>query len=371
MVQLWLTMLSLFKQGFQVGKPILESLLARFFCCFTSLPYFSNNAWGLFYKAHFLARTGQLNASVLNDFSCSIMNRDLYHKRIVLIKYAWKCYGAEAAINWVNKLEKQPPVAGSLQIKSKYYALVASLNLKLNYIQQAQLYYDKAIKLEPASVVKFLALSAFFQTKSSCQHATYSKIHNYIKQTQGEAPWQGCSKVTVIGNAPNLLGAGQGSQIDVSEFTIRFNYYNTAEKYRPDTGTKTDLWVITPSFPMTEAELKQRSVNKVLITGFEHAYFDTQVWQMFKILEENNVKLYFLPDEYYLQLVELLGAPPSAGICILYYLYHSLGVLDPKQVLGFEFGTQHYYKTWRLNLSRHNWGKEKALFLNMLNRAEL
>ncbi|HDZ9160661.1 TPA: hypothetical protein RUY82_003349, partial [Vibrio cholerae] len=72
-----------------------------------------------------------------------------------------------------------------------------------------------------------------------------------------------------------------------------------------------------------------------------------------------------IPNRIYEELISRLGAMPSAGLAILYWIYKEIGPIPKGSVFGFSFGnqksnsSQHYFlNTKSKSHYNHNWSKE-------------
>lgn len=161
----------------------------------------------------------------------------------------------------------------------------------------------------------------------------------------------------VVGNSPNLRGAGDGELIDSFDVVCRMNRFETA-RYIPDTGMRTDLYVTNLLFDFTP--FMPPDVKAVVVSRPMARQYAQNVGLASMMRHAGNLpadKSYGLPSEDYAILLDLLGIAntenrgvnPTTGLVTLYLL---LRYAKPSQIglFGFDFfqsivggGPAHYF----------------------------
>ncbi len=177
----------------------------------------------------------------------------------------------------------------------------------------------------------------------------------------------GARTVAVVGNSPCELGRGAGAQIDAHDIVIRFNNFSTSYPFTPDYGSKTTIWVKTGMFETVQRRVGEKFDLIVQPAGhlpFSSAHGVDVVWSA--ILDDCEME--FVPRKFKYELVKKLGATPSAGLLILYWLHSLNGPLSRSSIFGFsmtdqpEGGHTVYHSAPDNGAYRHNWQAERAIF---------
>lgn len=159
--------------------------------------------------------------------------------------------------------------------------------------------------------------------------------------------------IAVVGNAPQLAGAGHGAKIDEAGFVVRFNQFATGA---PDFGKKTDVLVRSPSFE-GGAPLGCRWQ---VVSGAD---------AVFRVRRDSLFAEWIAPPtvgvalEVWRDLVRELEAPPSAGVLTLAWFHRILDSWKPLCGFGFGFDIGQYHagsKRFRPG-KRHDWEGERRL----------
>jgi hypothetical protein len=167
--------------------------------------------------------------------------------------------------------------------------------------------------------------------------------------------------VCVVGNSPCLLGKGRGAEIDGHDLVLRFNNFETLD-YEQDFGRKTDIWV----------RGRQKSVwrydgrkPKSMIVAGSPMFWRMKNGQYFAAdcalanLQAEEVE----PRTYY-GAARQIGAPPSSGLLVIWWLICLRGSFQGVTIAGFDPGGQkegltHYFpRPPRLTPVPHNWAAE-------------
>lgn len=181
--------------------------------------------------------------------------------------------------------------------------------------------------------------------------------------------------VAVVGNAPCEIGKKRGAEIDARGLVIRFNNFSEAPEVIPDYGGKTDVWVRAPTYLRAWRRYGRRfqlmMFGRPILWRVEHGVEALADIAMIGAAADE------MPARLYAELQIALGAPPSAGIAILYWIRHCLGSLDGVLVAGFDpasqsAGLKKYFDHLPLNAEPpHNWAAEAQMLEEMIAGAPL
>ena len=164
-------------------------------------------------------------------------------------------------------------------------------------------------------------------------------------------------RVSVVGNSPALLKETSGREIDAADLVIRFNNVSDLKRQRAHTGTKTDIWVVSPSTPVT---LCPEDAKLVIISGLHALDRASFYWRHLPSLER---ELTQFPAGIWYELVRCFQAPPSAGTLLLASL-ESLCQDIAIKTYGFttcdnQLGqVPNHHADHKPRSSRHNWEAE-------------
>lgn len=166
--------------------------------------------------------------------------------------------------------------------------------------------------------------------------------------------------IAIVGNGARLNGAGLGEQIDQHRFVLRFNRFTGANSTREDNGIKLDIWVRAPDYVGPAPR-----VDWLLMTG-PAIQFKLQNWRPLKPLIKNGAKLVCVPLSAWRDLVAELGAPPSGGLLVAYWLAQQPGLKPHLRLFGFGFEPEngevyHQGVPGHQPNDRHNWQGERVL----------
>lgn len=174
--------------------------------------------------------------------------------------------------------------------------------------------------------------------------------------------------ICIVGNAPNVIGSCCGSQIDAHRLVIRFNNYSTDAPYAIDVGSRTDIWVrMLPTSLITRNA--DPALRLIIFTGANTLNRPITKWHYLADLIRSGYSIDFFIPEYFFELQEILGAPPSSGLMICYTIYRINGSLSKSSVYGLSMdgsagkaSNYHYSDPNAFAAPRHHWEKEKAIF---------
>ena len=118
-------------------------------------------------------------------------------------------------------------------------------------------------------------------------------------------------RISVVGNSPALLNETSGHEIDSADLVVRFNNVSDLKRQRAHTGTRTDIWVMSPSTPVTLCPEDAKLVIVSSLHALDRASF---YWRHLPSLER---ELTQFPAGIWYELVRCFQAPPSAGTLLL------------------------------------------------------
>jgi len=179
-------------------------------------------------------------------------------------------------------------------------------------------------------------------------------------------------KISIVGNAPTEIGKNDGQIIDNSDLVFRFNSAIISPQYSPAYGSRTDYWVVSPSYPFRKDEPK---AENIVISGIAPFHKPSLYWQALAKLnnDSTNVRFFVFPSEIWYQLVSRLHAPPSAGLLCLATILPLQSQALSVELFGFsryrETEKNHYGDSSRRS-SRHNWSEESKLINELATNAE-
>jgi hypothetical protein len=177
-------------------------------------------------------------------------------------------------------------------------------------------------------------------------------------------------RLCVVGNAGHLSGSGLGEEIDAHECVLRFNKWRSDRSSRAgDLGDRLDVWVCNPTFVPQALRQGFPVPRWVVLTGPDALYNRAgkgEDWVALLRLRDAGAQVVTFPLAVWGGLVEILGAPPSAGLMMLEWMRREFGGLDGVTIAG--FGTrasvdERYHHAGRQMRPgrRHDWLAEAGL----------
>lgn len=174
--------------------------------------------------------------------------------------------------------------------------------------------------------------------------------------------------VAVVGNAPNLLQHQDGALIDQHQLVVRFNAASLTEKYRPHIGTRTDLWVVSPSLSSRQPSLPARAM---VISGINPLVGRSRYWRTLATRKFPRIAQF--NELHWYGLIEQLSAPPSAGLLMLKSLCENqsrlqvsaFGFTRPDEIAGQLSGANYHNR--KPGSNRHNWQAEALVLEELLS----
>lgn len=141
----------------------------------------------------------------------------------------------------------------------------------------------------------------------------------------------------VVGNSPCDIGKRRGLKIDSSDLVVRFNSAVVDYPHSLDYGSKTDVLVLNPRYYETKRNTKD---NLKLIVVSDGSLYATRnlAYRLHDL--HGQAQICLVPDRVDRLLVHALGASPSSGMKILYWLYLCFGPIDRSRLCGFSMVDQ-------------------------------
>ena len=164
-------------------------------------------------------------------------------------------------------------------------------------------------------------------------------------------------RIAVVGNSPEILNDTSGRDIDSADIVIRFNNVSDLKRQREHTGTRTDIWVMSPSTPVT---LCPEDAKLVIVSGLQPLDRASFYWRHLPTVER---ELTQFPAGIWYELVRCFQAPPSAGTLLLASLESLCQDISIK-TYGFttcnsQLGeVPNHHADHKPRSSRHNWAAE-------------
>ena len=128
--------------------------------------------------------------------------------------------------------------------------------------------------------------------------------------------------IAVVGNARSLCTTSYGRAIDSKDIVIRINRAPMFSEFSH--GTKTDWLALATTIEKKHFE----SLSTKKLIWMSHKRKRLKQWMMEK-------PLYLFPQELYAEIKQSIGAPPSTGLMMLYWL--SKTSFASLNIYGFDF----------------------------------
>lgn len=285
------------------------------------------------------------------------------------IKYIWKVEGITKELR--NVLAKL--MAYKKIFKADDYMWLAALYCDAGYYTKAIQFYKCAYEKDRTVTQRntYLKLTSLV-LKTAPELVENSnwveKIYNKIERSSGifEDLVGKANSIAIVGNSPIEIGKGLGASIDKHELVIRFNNFSTSSEFRSDYGSKTDVWIKAGYFDL----MSRRSVEefKLIVQPMgDMVHRDPKACSYVLDYVDNDVMVEFFDPVLSYELYHILGAQPSSGIMVLYYIYKIIGKIPEKSVFGFAFvdqakGSTGYTHRVKAGKFYHNWQGELDLF---------
>jgi len=247
---------------------------------------------------------------------------------------------------------------------------IKSLSQNLRFRLQALcLEYDMALRddighiVETPRLQRYPSLAANLHRNAQAQSDLTTLAKQFIERTlpltDSLDAFGPLNRICIVGNAPSELGKERQSDIDGGDLVFRFNHANTDKEFQQAYGTRTDYWVISPSYALRPTNLK---AQRIVVSGISPFDKPSQYWKVLARLD--NIAYYTFPKTIWYSLVTKLAAPPSAGILCLATLTNWRSEETIIESFGFSSGAvtrQNHYADNQKRSNRHNWVAESEL----------
>ena len=296
------------------------------------------------------------------------------HKpRLELIRYLWGTYGVGPSVldecNFlVNKQARYNLTSADHMMFAAIYCEAGRYILAERQYFQAISKDEKILnKIQYFNLMRYLSFNGKLpgDLRESVQKVSHklergqSFFESFIMQNK--------NSFCIVGNGPSEIGSSNGDSIDENKVVIRFNAFKTTYPECLDYGKKTDIWVKTGSY-MDVPRRDMNSLRLVIISGYNPSSRNSMGLDLFVDAVDKDTEICTIPAYVYEELFEILGATPSAGLAIVYWIYKIMGPLKKENVYGMSFGKQekhcseHYFKNnHKVKYSSHLWESESFI----------
>lgn len=172
----------------------------------------------------------------------------------------------------------------------------------------------------------------------------------------------------LVGNAPTELNTSNGKIIDSKKIVIRINNYSL--EYPEDYGIKEDIWVRVANNEVNDLNTKK---NRMIIYAGNNFSIKRRNASKFFLKPYLLEKEYtVIPSHIYITLINKLGALPSTGLVIAYWIYTLTGKIPRENLFGFSHFShirnykEHYFEDKNeRGIHLHEWDKEMIIFADI------
>lgn len=151
--------------------------------------------------------------------------------------------------------------------------------------------------------------------------------------------------IAIVGNSPEIIGMGQGGEIDGRDIVVRMNSFVLKDEYLVDTGCKTNIFVDNSNNGVIKCRNHRKieefewtflpyDITHIFISQFCNRDAFLQSWDF--IVKNKLTKMVYFPAEHSISLKkELKTISPSAGIITIWYFYRIRGKILETEIFGF------------------------------------
>lgn len=200
-----------------------------------------------------------------------------------------------------------------------------------------------------------------------------SRIFENIKANQLNKNFESYikgKKVAIVENG-TINNENAGKEIDSHDIVIRFNSFNSIEKFAQTHGTKTNVWSLNGN----ETSIDIENIDFYIVR--QNCYlknYACYIEKFNKYLDKGTNILYF-PDNFWSEIRDDYSVEsPSGGLQMIYWVKSVNPDFNDKNCFGFAFKNKnsthddfstHYYNG-KKELNGHSFDKEKAAILKIL-----
>ncbi|MYM64711.1 glycosyltransferase family 29 protein [Pseudomaricurvus sp. HS19] len=176
--------------------------------------------------------------------------------------------------------------------------------------------------------------------------------------------------IGVVGNSPCEIGQGKGEAIDSHDLIFRFNF-SVAYDYAQDYGRNTNYLVCNVS--NLSRLVSSAFPPGLILAGPDFLDFPSNIGVLKQAVAQG-VAPAILPKSYFVELAELLGAAPSSGMLLVYFIFRMRGSFQGVNLFGISLtdqvsdqpGAANYFRKSRPSF-RHNWPGEMRLLQELVS----
>jgi hypothetical protein len=214
---------------------------------------------------------------------------------------------------------------------------------------------------------RYKQLSAQPDSKADWRHQQLNKMSKLTNQFIHQV--QKAKSIIVVGNAAYSYHTDSAEFIDSHDLVFRFNHC-FAQTHEPGvTGQKLSYWVIAPD---CQTSLRLQPEHGCLLSGPEALGWIKTTQRVQQLVGSSD--LLHIPLQIWRNLVHQLGAPPSSGLLILYWLFtlvehegviHRIGFSTPEHC---DQARYHHILQEHQGSTRHHWNMEWKLLEKWFQR---
>lgn len=309
------------------------------------------------------------------DICMALAPHDVFLPLVDMISYMWRVQGCGRRLNDLClRLEKFK------KLRPSDYLLLAAIYNETGQYARAINMHQKARNLDAdfTGRMQYLSLGITLSKRGILSHEeAMPYLLSNLKISKDQESFKDLvlksrSAIAVVGNSPVLLNSGSGDAIDAHDLVIRFNGYSTDFAYNNDYGSKTNVWVKTGHY----LDVPRRNINNfdcVVLSGCNFQNRSAAGLDLVWDHVNSSSSIAFIPNAVYEDLFRGLQATPSAGLCIIYWIYTLIGPIPKSSVFGFSHGLEmadferHYFSnTKKRGVSTHNWENESRFMQQCL-----
>ena len=176
--------------------------------------------------------------------------------------------------------------------------------------------------------------------------------------------------IAIVGNSSTIMNENKGNEIDSHDIVVRFNNYPVDYSLQTHTGSKTDIWALSPAL---ESIFYKKNVNnaKYIFVPLTHTTTTTNL-QLINNLNESGLKVVRYSAQKYLKLFNMQIM--SLGLIMILFFLERKSLVSKINLYGFSLGEQeqgikHYFKGDSSSgkiLNFHKWKKEEKILNSVI-----
>lgn len=329
----------------------------------------SNKEIKLLYCKYY-KQSGRYDKSIKDNLMEIIDNDPTYHQaRYFLCEYLWETSGiTRELLHHLNIL-----FLDIEKISQQAKLFICACYCEAGFYSKALSLYDLHQK-EFSNLKKYYLLEAIIDSRRNNNNEKFQKIESIYKaQADFIDKIKRDKNFAVVGNGPVEIGSKNGSIIDSFDIVIRFNNYNLDHEYSVDYGTKTTVWVKSGYYQDIDRRYNGQ-FELVIQSGINPLFRNSSFEDFILDFDVLNIPFSIIPPTIYYELIEKIKHSPSAGLCILYWIYKNIGKIPKKNIFGFTIGEQknntseHYFNNSKsVGFYPHNWDEEKKILKEIID----